>query len=112
MACSIAWGGSCAAASSGRSVVAAPRLGEFARIARYFAPLAGPGGLGLLDDAALIDPPPGRQLVLTTDAMVAGVHFLSEDPAALIARKLLRVNLSDLAAMGAEPLGYLMTTAL
>ncbi|MBV8651470.1 MAG: thiamine-phosphate kinase [Alphaproteobacteria bacterium] len=92
--------------------MAAPRLGEFARIARYFAPLAGPGALGLLDDAALIDPPPGRQLVLTTDAMVAGVHFLSEDPAELIARKLLRVNLSDLAAMGAEPVGYLMTTAL
>ncbi len=77
-----------------------------------FAPLAGPGALGLLDDAALIDPPPGRQLVLTTDAMVAGVHFLPEDSAELVARKLLRVNLSDLAAMGAAPVGYLMTTAL
>jgi thiamine-monophosphate kinase len=93
-------------------VVAAPRLGEFARIARYFAPLAGPGALGLVDDAAIIDPPPGRQLVLTTDALVAGIHFLPDDPAELVARKLLRVNLSDLAAMGAAPVGYLMTTAL
>jgi thiamine-monophosphate kinase len=92
--------------------VVAPILGEFARIARYFAPLAGPGALGLLDDAAVIDPPPGRQLVLTTDALVAGVHFLPGDSADLVARKLLRVNLSDLAAMGATPLGYLMTTAL
>lgn len=92
--------------------MAAPRLGEFERIARYFAPLAGEGALGLLDDAAVIDPPSGRQLVLTADALVSGVHFLPEDPAALVARKLLRVNLSDLAAMGAEPIGYLMTTAL
>jgi thiamine-monophosphate kinase len=98
--------------SSGRSAVAAPILGEFARIARYFAPLAGPGGLGLVDDAAIIDPPPGRQLLITTDALVAGVHFLPDDSAELVARKLLRVNLSDLAAMGATPLGYLMTTAL
>ena len=98
--------------NSGRSAVAAPILGEFARIARYFAPLAGPGALGLLDDAAVIDPPPGCQLVLTTDALVAGVHFLPDDAAELVARKLLRVNLSDLAAMGATPLGYLMTTAL
>jgi thiamine-monophosphate kinase len=88
------------------------RLGEFERIARFFAPLAGPGGLGLLDDAALIDVPPGRQLVVTADALVAGVHFLANDPPDLVARKLLRVNLSDLAAMGASPLYYLMTTAL
>jgi len=59
---------------------AQPRLGEFERIARFFAPLAGPGALGLLDDAALIDGPPGRQLVLTADALVAGVHFLADDP--------------------------------
>jgi thiamine-monophosphate kinase len=90
----------------------APRLTEFERIARFFAPLAGPGALGLLDDAALIDPPPGRQLVVTADAIVAGVHFLTDDPPDLVARKLLRVNLSDLAAMGAVPLYYLLTTAL
>ncbi|MCO6417007.1 thiamine-phosphate kinase [Siccirubricoccus sp. KC 17139] len=86
--------------------------GEFALIARHFRKLAGPGALDLADDAALLDPPPGRQLVLAADAMVAGVHFLPEDPPEEIGRKLLRVNLSDLAAMGAVPLGYLMTTAL
>ncbi len=84
---------------------------EFALIARHFLPLAGEGALGLSDDAALLDLPPGRQLVLAADAMVAGVHFLPDDPPDTIGRKLLRVNLSDLAAMGAAPLGYLMTTA-
>lgn len=89
----------------------APLPGEFGLIARHFRPLAGPGGLDLGDDAALLDPPPGRTLVLAADAMVAGVHFLPDDPPETIGRKLLRVNLSDLAAMGAAPLGYLMTTA-
>ncbi len=84
---------------------------EFSLIARFFRPLAGPGALDLRDDAALLTPPPGRQLVLTTDAMVAGVHFLPDDPADLVGRKLLRVNLSDLAAKGAVPLGYLMTVS-
>ena len=56
-------------------------------------------------------PPAGRDLVLTVDAMVAGVHFLPDDPPDLVARKLLRVNLSDLAAKGAVPLGYLMTVS-
>jgi thiamine-monophosphate kinase len=84
---------------------------EFALIARHFRPLAGPGALELRDDAALLTPPPGRQLVLTADAMVAGVHFLPDDPPELIGRKLLRVNLSDLAAKGAVPLAYLMTVS-
>jgi thiamine-monophosphate kinase len=84
---------------------------EFSLIARHFRPLAGPGALDLRDDAALLTPPPGRQLVLTADAMVAGVHFLPDDPPDLIGRKLLRVNLSDLAAKGAVPLGYLMTVS-
>lgn len=84
---------------------------EFALIARHFGPLAGPGALDLGDDAALLDPPAGKQLVLAADAIVEGVHFLPGDPPETIGRKLLRVNLSDLAAMGAEPLGYLMTTA-
>jgi thiamine-monophosphate kinase len=82
---------------------------EFDLIARYFRPLAGPGALDLLDDAAVLAPPPGRDLVIAADAMVAGVHFLPDDPPDLVARKLLRVNLSDLAAMAAAPLGYLMT---
>ena len=84
---------------------------EFSLIARHFRPLAGPGSLDLRDDAALLTPPPGRQLVLTADAMVAGVHFLTDDPPDLIGRKLLRVNLSDLAAKGAVPLSYLMTVS-
>jgi thiamine-monophosphate kinase len=92
--------------------MAAEELGEFERIRRYFAPLAGPGGLDLLDDAALVDCGAGRRFVVTADALVAGVHFLPDDPPDLVARKLLRVNLSDLAAMGARPLYYLLTTAL
>ena len=82
---------------------------EFGLIARHFRPLAGQGALGLADDVAVIAPPPGRELVLTVDAMVGGVHFLPDDPPALVARKLLRVNLSDLAAKGATPLSYLLT---
>ena len=86
---------------------------EFSLIARNFLPLADvPEALGLADDAALMTPPEGRQLVLAADAMVAGVHFLENDPSDTIGRKLLRVNLSDLAAMGAVPLGFLMTVAL
>jgi thiamine-monophosphate kinase len=91
---------------------AAAPLGEFERIRRFFAPLAGPGGLGLRDDAALVDCPAGQRLVVTADAIVEGVHYLPEDPPDLVARKLLRVNLSDLAAMAARPLHYLLTTAL
>jgi thiamine-monophosphate kinase len=87
-------------------------LGEFGRIRQFFAPLAGPGGLGLTDDAALLDCAPGRCLVVTVDAMVEGVHYLADDPPDRVARKLLRVNLSDLAAMAATPLYYLLTTAL
>src|SRR5262245_49942652 len=87
-------------------------IGEFERIRRFFAPLAGVGGLQLLDDAALIDCGSRRHLVVTADAIVAGVHYLPEDPPELVARKLLRVNLSDLAAMGARPLHYVLTTAL
>ncbi len=85
--------------------------GEFALIARHFRPLAAPEALGLGDDAAFLTPPPGRDLVLSADAMVEGVHFLPADPPDLVARKLLRVNLSDLAAKGAAPLGYLLTLA-
>ena len=88
-----------------------PLPGEFGLIARHFRPLAAPEALGLLDDAALLDPPAGRTLVLAADAMVEGVHFLPTDPPDTVSRRLLRTNLSDLAAMGAEPLGYLLTTA-
>jgi thiamine-monophosphate kinase len=91
----------------------ADTLGEFGRIARFFRPLAAgfPGALGLTDDAAILDVPPGQELVLTTDAIVAGIHFLPEDAPGDIARKALRVNLSDLAAKGARPLAYTLTLA-
>ncbi len=85
---------------------------EFGFIARYFRPLVGPGALNLTDDAAAFVPPAGRLLVVAADAMVQGVHFLPDDPPETVGRKLLRVNLSDLAAMGARPLGYLLTLAL
>lgn len=82
-----------------------PAIDEFDLIARLFAPLAArhPGALGLTDDAALLDCPAGWNIVLTADALVAGVHFLPDDPPDLIARKAVRVNVSDLAAMGAIP---------
>lgn len=88
------------------------RPGEFDLIARYFAPMAGKGGLDLLDDAALIVPPAGHDLVLSKDALVAGVHFFANDPPDTIARKALRVNLSDIAAKGARPLGFLLGLGL
>jgi thiamine-monophosphate kinase len=88
--------------------------GEFEVIRRYFAPLAAgmPGALNLTDDACTYLPPAGEELVLTADALAADVHFLRHDPADLVARKMLRVNLSDLAAKGAKPVGYLMTIAV
>jgi thiamine-monophosphate kinase len=87
-------------------------MNEVDLIARYFAPLAGPEGLGLGDDAALLTPPRGCDLVLTADALVAGRHFFIDDPPDSVAVKALAVNLSDLAAKGAEPLGFLLTLAL
>ncbi len=81
-------------------------------IANFFAPLAGPAALGLKDDTALYAPPPGHELVLTVDAIVAGVHFFPGDPPETIARKALRVNISDIAAKGAEPQGFLLTFAM
>ncbi len=88
------------------------RPGEDDLIERFFAPMAGPAGLGLKDDAACFAPPAGHDLVVTVDALVAGVHFFAEDAPGAIARKALRVNLSDLAAKGATPLGFLLTLAL
>jgi len=88
------------------------RLGEFGRIREFFAPLAGLGALELTDDAALLDCPLGYHLVITVDQLVEGVHFLADDPPELVAKKLMRRNLSDLAAMGATPRHYLLTSAL
>ena len=89
-------------------------LGEFGRIEKYFKPLTAgfPGALGLDDDAAVLGISDLTGLVVSTDAVVAGVHFRSGDPADLVARKALRTNLSDMAAMGAEPWVYTLTLAL
>lgn len=86
-------------------------MDEFAGIAALFAPLALPEGAGLTDDAAFLAARPEQELVLTTDAVVEGVHFLPGTAPDLVARKLLRVNLSDLAAKGAEPFGYLLAVS-
>ena len=86
--------------------------GEDSLIARYFKPLAtDPGALGLVDDAAILRAS-GDEIVVTTDAIVEDVHFLSDDPPDTVARKALRVNLSDLAAKGAVPAGFVLTLAL
>lgn len=83
--------------------------GEFETIRRLFAPLAHPEwGRDLKDDVAVVPSRPGFDLVLTKDAMVEGVHFLPDDPLDTVAQKLLRVNLSDLAAKGAEAFGYML----
>src|SRR5579862_835772 len=82
-------------------------------IARYLRPLAThPGALGLRDDAAALTPPPGCDLVLTTDGVIAGVHFFPDDPPQTVGRKALRMNLSDLVAKGARPIGFLLSLAL
>jgi thiamine-monophosphate kinase len=89
------------------------KRGEFDLIAQSLAPLSDAAhGLGLTDDAALFAPQPGHTAVLSTDTLVAGVHFLLEDSPGDIARKALRVNLSDIAAMGAVPRGYLLNLSL
>ena len=86
---------------------------EFEQIAKLLRPLTdgAPEALDLLDDAAVIPSRPGYDLVISKDAMVEGVHFLPDDPLDLVAGKLLRANLSDLAAKAAEPYAYLLATA-
>src|SRR5436190_1109231 len=116
-ACSTSWRGSCVRQSS----IAMPRDpsdaasnrkmgGEEALIAEFWAPLAAgfPGAFGLQDDCAVIAPPAGSELVITTDAVIAGVHFFPDAEPGAIAWKALAVNVSDLVAKGAEPLAYLM----
>ncbi|MEC9267690.1 MAG: thiamine-phosphate kinase [Pseudomonadota bacterium] len=88
--------------------------GEFHRIATYFAPLArgADASLGLTDDAALLSVPAGMELAVTADTLVESVHFIGDEPADELAQKCLRVNLSDLAAMGAQPYGYFLSLSL
>ena len=89
------------------------RPGEFVLIDRYFSPLATDGGaFGLKDDAAIYRARPGEDIVVTADTVVESVHFLPGDSPAAVSRKALRVNLSDLAAKGATPFGYLLSLAL
>ncbi|HET6390880.1 thiamine-phosphate kinase [Hyphomicrobium sp.] len=80
----------------------------------YLAPLAAgaPGAFGLRDDAALISPEPGTGIVVSSDPIIAGVHFFAGDAAADFAWKALAVNASDMAAKGATPFGYILTLAL
>jgi len=101
-------------ACAAEAASARQRSGEFELIAKYFAPLAAgsPGAVGLTDDAAFVAPGAGQELVVTTDALIEGVHFRRADPAEKIGAKALRVNLSDLAAKGAEPVGYLLVLCL
>ena len=87
-------------------------MNEFDLIARYFAPLAGEGAFGLKDDAAIVPRRPGHDLVVTTDMIGEGTDFFAADPPDTIAQKALRVNLSDLAAKGAEPAFYLLNLSL
>ena len=89
------------------------KTGEFDLISRYFAPLAAaePGALGLLDDAAVLEPEEGKLLVVTTDSLVAGIHFPADEDPEHVAARVLGVNLSDLAAMGARPWAYTLSVA-
>jgi len=96
-----------------RAVVSPDSSGEDRLIARHFRPLAThPGALKLIDDVAEMSVPPGHDLVLKTDPIISGVHCFPDDPPGAVAKKALRVNLSDLAAKGAMPLGFLLALAL
>ena len=90
------------------------RTGEFDLIERFFRPLsrAAPGAFALGNDGALLTPPAGASLVVTKDLMVAGVHYPEGEEPFTVARRLLRVNLSDLAAMGATARSYALGLAL
>ena len=87
-------------------------LNEFELIARYFAPLSGREGLGLLDDAACLKPPVGQDLIMTKDMIATDVHFLRDDDPTDVAWKALAVNVSDLSAKGAKPWVYLLGLGL
>jgi thiamine-monophosphate kinase len=123
MPCSISWRTNCVRLNSPAAETRVNLMGftgasdelsaEERLIARYFRPLAtSPGAFALGDDAATVTPPTGCDLVVTADGVIAGVHFLPDDPPETIGRKVLRMNLSDLAAKGARPVGFLLSIAL
>ena len=87
-------------------------MNEFELIERFFAPLAGPEGLRLKDDTALFTPKAGHDLLLTTDSFVEGIHFPNGMYGADVAERLLRTNLSDIAAKGGTPLGYQLSLSM
>src|SRR5215831_2571568 len=87
-------------------------MDEFDIIAKYFAPLSGEGAFGLKDDAAILPTRAGHDLIVTTDTIAEGTDFFASDPPDTVAQKALRVNLSDLAAKGAEPSAYLLSLTL
>ncbi|WP_408873296.1 thiamine-phosphate kinase [Gluconobacter roseus] len=97
---------------TGTSGAEATKAGEFGFIARHFRPLAGPESLDLRDDCALMRCPAGEEFAISTDTMVENVHFLPDDPPETLGRKLLRCNLSDLAAMGARPHAYTLNVTV
>lgn len=88
------------------------RSSEFGLIERYFSPLSADGAFSLGDDAALLKVPAGKELVVTQDAIAAGVHFFADDSPESIAKKAVRVNLSDLASKGAVPATFSMALGL
>lgn len=87
---------------------------EFECIKKYFAPLAKAieGALDLQDDAAVLNLGEDKRLVIASDVCVEGIHFPVGTSPSLIARRALRINLSDIAAMGAHPIGYTQTLIL
>jgi len=87
-------------------------MGEFDLIARYFKRPTPRADLGVGDDCALLSPRPGHQLALSTDMLVEGRHFLSTVDPERLGHKSLAVNLSDLAACGAEPRAFLLSLSL
>ena len=89
-----------------------PRMGEFELIERFFRRAPRQADLGVGDDCALLSPRPGHQLALSTDTLVEGRHFLSTVPPRHLGHKCLAVNLSDLAACGAEPRAFLLALTL
>jgi thiamine-monophosphate kinase len=87
-------------------------VSEFDRIRTYLSPLAGEGSLQLRDDGATLSSPAGTTFVVTTDSVITGVHCIGDESPALMAHKLVRRNLSDIAAMGARPYAYLLSLML
>ncbi|MGE4238227.1 thiamine-phosphate kinase [Hydrogenophaga sp.] len=90
-------------------------MGEFELIRRYFQRPQSPAGavvLGIGDDCALLEPSPGHQLAISSDMLVEGRHFFANVAPEALGHKALAVNLSDLAAMGARPLGFTLALAL